>query len=210
MAFFSRFFRTQKADSQQPQNWKHAFFRDFRDVIYILVAFLLVYALCFRVVIVEGESMKQTLVDGDRILLISRTLYHNPKQGDIIVASKDSFRDGECIVKRVIATEGQKVDIDFDNRTVYVDDQPLDESYAFFHDDDHRPMIQEGVEFPLVVDEGCVFVMGDNRNNSTDSRSPNIGLIDLREILGRAVFIIVPGTDEGNIAPDYSRIGGIN
>ncbi len=200
-------FKKREEKSQQPaKNWKQALFHDF-DVIYILVGFMLVYVLLFRVVEVEGSSMNQTLIDEDRLLLISSTLYHNPKQGDIIVASKDSFRGGECIVKRVIATEGQKVYIDFENRTVYVNDEPLDESYVFFHPDDNGPMIQEGMSFPLVVEEGCVFVMGDNRNDSQDSRHPDIGLIDEREILGKAVLLLFPGTDSGTIAADYSRIG---
>ena len=203
------FSQHKQADIQQPQNCKQALFRDFRDIVYILVIFLVIYALFFRVVVVEGSSMNQTLVDGDRIFLISRTLYHNPKQGDIIVASKDTFRNGECIVKRVIAVAGQTVDIDYEKRIVYIDGQPLEESYVFFKADDNRPMANEGLEFPLVVQEGCVFVMGDNRNASTDSRDPDIGLIDLREILGRAVFIMLPGTDGGKIVPDYSRIGGI-
>ena len=203
------FSRRKEVETQQPQNRKQALFRDFRDILYILVIFLVIYALFFRVVVVEGSSMNQTLVDGDRIFLITRTVYHNPKQGDIIVASKDSFRNGECIVKRVIAVAGQTVDIDFENRIVYVDGQPLEESYVFFRADDQRPLIYEGTEFPLKVQEGCVFVMGDNRNASTDSRDPDIGQVDLREILGRALFIMMPGTDGGKVAPDYSRIGGI-
>ncbi len=210
MAFFSRFFEKKNSPQQEPQNWKQTLFRDFRDVLYILVGFLVVYLLLFRVVIVDGDSMNQTLVDGDRILVVSRTLYHHPRQGDIVVASKDSFRDGECIVKRVIATEGQTVDIDFENRTVYVDGKALEESYVFFHENDHRPMIQEGLTFPIEVEKGCVFVMGDNRNDSKDSRSLEIGLIDIREILGKAIFLVFPGTDGGHVPADYSRIGGFN
>ena len=210
MTFFSRSFQKKEDTQSKPQNWKQSLFSDFKDILYVLVAFLVVYALFFRVVIVVGDSMNQTLIDGDRILLLSNFVYKNPKQGDVIVASKDSFRNGECIVKRVIATEGQKVDIDFENRTVYVDDLPLDESYVFFAENDHRPMLQEGMSFPMIVEEGCVFVLGDNRNDSTDSRSPTIGLIDCREILGKAFFILLPGTDEGHVAADYSRIGGLN
>ena len=154
--------------------------------------------------------MNQTLLDGDRLLLVSRVLYRTPKQGDIIVASKDSFRDGERIIKRVIATEGQTVDIDFENRIVYVDGVALQESYAYFADSDNGPMIQEGMKFPLVVEEGCVFVMGDNRNDSTDSRDIRIGLIDQREILGRAILLLIPGTNRNTVAADYRRIGVLN
>ena len=208
MAFFSKNSTQKKPEPQPPKNWKQALFRDF-DMTYVFVFFMLFYILFFRVVVVDGDSMNQTLVDGDTLLLVSSTLYRNPQQGDIIVASKDSFRGGECIVKRIIATEGQTVDIDFENRTVYVNGTPLEESYAFFEANDNRPMIQEGVTFPLVVEEGCVFVMGDNRNDSQDSRHPDIGLIDEREILGKAVFLLFPGTDEGNVPADYSRIGGL-
>lgn len=208
MSFFSKL-KKEKNQQTPSNNWKQALFHDF-DVIYIFVAFMLLYVLLFRVVVVTGDSMNQTLVDGDMLFLVSNTVYHNPKQGDIIVASKDSFRNGECIIKRVIANEGQTVDIDFENRTVYVDGTPLEESYAFFAEDDHGPMIQEGLEFPKTVPEGCVFVMGDNRNDSQDSRSPSIGFIDEREILGKAIFLLFPGTDEGNRPADYSRIGGLD
>ena len=210
MTFFSRFFNQKKEEDQKPQNWKQSLFCDFKDILYILVIFLVIYALFFRMVIVVGDSMNQTLVDGDRIMLISGTLYRNPKQGDIVVVSKDSFRGGECIVKRVIATEGQKVDIDFENRIVYVDDIPLEESYVYFAPNDHASMSQQGMKFPLVVSEGCIFVMGDNRNDSLDSRDPSIGLVDHREILGKAIFILFPGTDDGRVEADYSRIGGLN
>ena len=207
MDLFSKFRNREQAPP--PQNRKQGLFRDF-DVIYVFVAFMLVYVLLFRVVVVTGDSMNQTLLDGDMLLLASNTIYHNPRQGDIIVASKDSFRDGECIVKRVIATEGQLVDIDFERRIVYVDGQPLEESYAFFAPDDHNAMSQEGIVFPQTVPENCVFVMGDNRNDSLDSRSPAIGFIDEREILGKAIILFFPGTDEGNVPRDYDRIGGLN
>lgn len=209
MTFRSKFKKDSQRPQKEPKNWKQALFREL-DVIYVFVAFLLIYLLLFRVVVVTGDSMNQTLLDGDMILLASRTVYHNPKQGDIIVASKDSFRNGECIVKRVVATEGQLVDIDFENRIVYVDGIPLEESYVFFAEWDQRPMIQEGMSFPLTVDENCVFVMGDNRNDSQDSRSPQIGLIDRREILGKAIILFFPGTDEGMVSRDFSRIGGLN
>ena len=130
MDLFSKFRNREQAPP--PQNRKQGLFRDF-DVIYVFVAFMLVYVLLFRVVVVTGDSMNQTLLDGDMLLLASNTIYHNPRQGDIIVASKDSFRDGECIVKRVIATEGQLVDIDFERRIVYVDGQEKGRIGPFSH-----------------------------------------------------------------------------
>lgn len=180
------------------------FFRDAKDVLYILAVFMLVYVLCFRTVVVVGGSMFDTLVDGDMLLLTSNLIYNEPKQGDIVVASKDSFRNGECIIKRVIATEGQTVDIDFKTGTVYVDGEALTEDYLYTGT--YRP---EGVSFPLTVDDGCVFVMGDNRMDSKDSRNPEIGLIDEREILGKAIFLLFPGNHEGEVKIDFGRIGVI-
>ena len=175
---------------------------DFHDLIHVLAIFMLVYILLFRVVVVVGPSMYDTLVDGDRLVLISNVLYRNPKQGDVIVASKDDFRNGECIIKRIIATEGQTVDIDFVEGCVYVDGVCLQEDYTYT-----KTCREEGMRFPLTVPEGCVFVMGDNRDASMDSRDPQIGFIDKREILGKAIFLMMPGTHGGTQPADYGRIG---
>ena len=172
------------------------------DLIYILAAVVLLCLLFFRVVVVNGSSMYNTLIDGDYLLLISSTFYRQPQQGDIIVASKDTFDDGKPIVKRVIATEGQFVDIDFSTGTVYVDGVALEEDYTYTN-----TTLKEGVSFPLRVEEGHVFVLGDNRAHSRDSRSPDIGQIDCREILGKAIFLFMPGTNGGNDPLDFSRIG---
>ena len=175
------------------------------DFVWLLTGVLLIFSLCFRMVVVSGPSMNNTLMDGDWLLLLSNVFYTNPEYGDIIVASKESFKDGEPIVKRVIATEGQTVNIDFAEGIVYVDEIALDEPYTLTDTN-----IMEGVQFPVTVDEGCVFVMGDNRNNSKDSRSNEIGLIDCREILGKAVFVLFPGTNYDYYPRDFSRIGVIS
>ncbi len=175
------------------------------DLTYLLGGVLLVFLLLFRVVVVSGGSMNMTLLHNDYILLLSNVLYTEPEYGDIIVASKDSFDDGEPIIKRVIATEGQTVDIDFDAGIVYVDGVALDEPYT------NTPTnTREGMTFPLTVDEGCLFVMGDNRNKSKDSRNPEIGLIDRREVLGKALFLFFPGQDPITDERDFSRIGAIS
>ena len=172
------------------------------DLVFGLVGILLVFMFLFRMVVVSGPSMKQTLQDGDRLILLSNVLYKNPKQGDIIVASKKTYDDGTPIIKRVIATEGQVVDIDFMEGIVYVDGVALDEPYI------NTPTTnREGVIFPLTVEKGCVFVLGDNRNNSLDSRSEAIGQIDKREILGKAIFIAIPGVSERTEKRDLNRIG---
>lgn len=198
--FFKK--KEKKDEPEVKLNWKQNLILDLHDVIYVLAGFMILYMLFFRVVVVVGPSMYNTLVDGDRLVLVSNALYQEPKQGDIIVASKKSFDNGECIVKRVIATEGQEVDIDFKAGVVYVDGQALVEDYTYT-----GTHLQEGMEFPLVVDEGCVFVMGDNRGQSKDSRDPEIGLIDERQILGKAVFLLSPGTHGGKEEADYNRIG---
>lgn len=174
------------------------------DAIYIVSAILAVYMLFFRVVVVIGPSMYDTLIQGDRLLLVSSLVYRDPQQGDIVVCSKDSFDNGQCFIKRVIATEGQSVHIDFDTGIVKVDGQPLDEPYL--HSPTKRP---EGIEFPLVVGEGQVFVMGDNRMSSTDSRDPAIGLVDEREILGKAIYLISPGDNGGIEKARWNRTGWI-
>ena len=182
-------------------------FKESRDYLFILILFMLVYILCFRVVVVVGGSMFDTLVDGDYLVLISNVFYTDPQYGDIIVANKDSFRNGECIVKRVIATEGQVVDIDFETGTVKVDGVILQEDYL-----SSETKLYEGVSFPLTVSEGCLFVMGDNRMDSKDSRSPEIGLIDKREVLGKAVFLLFPGDPDGpngSAQREFDRIGGL-
>ena len=192
----------------QPEDNKLSFTKTvllyLHDLIYLLGVILLVLLLVLRVVIVSGTSMLPTLVGGDYLLLISTPLYHSPEYGDIIVASKDSFENGEPIIKRVIAVEGQTVDIDFQTGTVYVDGVALQEPYI-----NSATTLDEGTKLPLVVDEGCVFVLGDNRGRSQDSRSPAIGLIDNREILGKALFLFLPGVDEQTKQRDFGRIGGL-
>ena len=187
--------------SEEKYSWQKSMLLYLHDLVYMLSAIMLIFLLLFRMVIVSGSSMYDTLRDGDWLLLISNVFYQEPEYGDIIVASKDSFNDGEAIVKRVIATEGQIVDIDFTAGIVYVDGKPLDEPYTFTPTN-----YPEGVTFPLLVQENCIFAMGDNRNASKDSRHPDIGQIDKREILGKAVFLLLPGNEEFT-GRDFNRIG---
>ena len=172
------------------------------DLTFLIAGVLLVFSLLFRVVVVSGPSMDTTLTDGDWLLILGNVLYQDPKHGDIIVASKDSYDDGTPIIKRVIAKEGQTVDIDFLEGVVYVDGVALAEPYTLTPTN-----LSEGMEFPLTVEKGCYFVMGDNRNISKDSRSSEIGQIDRREILGKAIFVFFPGNNGGEVKRDYGRIG---
>ena len=201
MTFFKKHKNTEKStESASILEYLH-------DVVYILAMLLVVFTFCMRMVIVSGSSMFSTLADGDYLLLINRPLCGELERGDIVVASMDRFKGGEPIVKRVIATEGQTVDIDFRAGVVYVDGVALQEDYIYT-----PTHLSEGMEFPLVVDEGCLFLMGDNRGDSRDSRAPEIGLVDRRDILGRAVFLLIPGTGRGEytVEWDAGRIGGLN
>lgn len=189
---------------EEPITWQKSLLLYLHDLIHLLAVVMIVFMLLFRIVIVSGSSMYSTLWNGDWLLVTGSVLYQEPKAGDIIVASKDSFNDGEPIIKRVIATEGQTVDIDFEAGVVYVDGKALEEDYTYTPTN-----VQEGIVFPVTIADGCIFAMGDNRNGSKDSRHPDIGMIDTREILGRAVFLMFPGMGEdGNEAPrDFDRIG---
>lgn len=175
------------------------------DLVYILAFVTLFFVFCVRTVRVVGTSMFPTLENADQVALLSNALYHNVSQGDIVVAVKPEFSD-EPIVKRVIATEGQTVDIDFQAGIVYVDGQPLQEDYIF--EPTYREFYEEGVIFPLTVDEGHVFLMGDNRNNSYDSRYALIGQVDERCILGKVLMILFPGeSPKYDTERDFGRIG---
>ena len=185
----------EKPELQQEQDGKNPAANETLDwlqsIVSALVVCILIFTFLGRVVGVVGSSMVPTLEDGQR-LIVSK-LFYTPKYGDIVVLRKREFKE-EPIVKRVIATEGQTVDIDFEAGIVYVDGTALDEPYV------NAPVHErESFEEPVTVPEGCVFVMGDNRNASTDSRYSLIGCVDTRLILGKAYFRLYP----------LNRIGGV-
>lgn len=155
---------------------------------------VLFFTFFFRVVTVDGDSMFPTLHDGDKLALYSQA-YRNVENGDIVVVTQPNVYN-EPLIKRVIATEGQTVDIDFENGKVFVDGQELEESYI------NEPTYTEplqSIDFPCTVPENGLFVMGDNRNHSTDSRSAEIGIIDERYVLGKAVLRLFPFDSFGTI-----------
>lgn len=166
-------------------------------VVVAVIAVVVLFTLVFRVVGVQGSSMLQTLHPDDKVIISN--LFYEPKAGDIVVISRNYTndenqlrnRDSEPIIKRVIATEGQTVDIDFEAGTVSVDGVLLDEPYVW--DEYGRGTeLRYDITFPQTVPEGHIFVMGDHRNNSLDSRSSEIGMVDERYVLGRAIFRILP------------------
>ena len=190
--------------AENKPDWKKSTVLYIHDLIYLLAGIVLVFLLVFRVIVVNGSSMYDTLLHGDYLLLLSNVFYQEPEHGDIVVISKESFDNGKPIVKRVIAKEGQTVDIDFENGIVYVDGIALQEDYIYT-----LTTVDEGMAFPLTVEEGCIFVLGDNRGVSLDSRNPNVGQIDTREVLGKAIFLIYPGDNYGKDIRDLERIGVI-
>ena len=199
--------KTDRHNDKDALRLEHGIMLYLHDFTHLLAIIMIVFLFLFRVVIVSGSSMYSTLWNGDLLLVTGSVLYSDPEPGDIVVASKDSFNFGEPIIKRVIATEGQTVDIDFEAGIVYVDGVALDEPYTYTPTN-----VQEGIEFPITIAEGCIFAMGDNRNGSRDSRDPSIGMIDTREVLGKALFLLFPGGGEKkNAAPrDFHRIGALN
>ena len=190
---------------KEPRSWQQNVLLYVHDLMCMLLVMMLLFLVVFRVILVTGDSMFTTLWDGDYLLLVSELFCGDPEPGDIVVISKASFDNGSPIVKRVIATQGQTVDIDFESGTVYVDGQALREPYIH-----NETTNEEGTVFPLTVAENCIFVLGDNRAVSLDSRSPQIGQIDRREVLGKAICLMIPGTHHGQLMPDYSRIGAVH
>ena len=196
---------TEETRPTRKLNWKKNIVMYLKDINLYLIIIMITFLLVFRIVVVSGTSMNMTLMDGDYLLLVNNMFYRNPEPGDVIVASKESYDDGVPIVKRVIATEGQTVDII--NGIVFVDGKAVEEDYLTPGLSTHS---SGGVVFPVTVPDGCVFVLGDNRSNSRDSRYPDIGMIDEREILGKAFLVILPGTNRDTVERDFSRLGAID
>lgn len=179
--------------------------------VFAAVFVILLMTLCFRLCRVDGPSMNKTLSHGEK--LVVSDLFYTPESGDIIVFHQtNDTRDGvsyedrfnEPIVKRVIATGGQYVKLDFETKKVYVSDDAsfdesdlIEESYAYFSGD---TWYQNTRVTEYYVPEGYLFVMGDNRNNSADSRSPEVGLVDARRVLGKVILRLTPFSSFGKVS----------
>ena len=174
----------EELEAQELESRKNAY-----DWIQCLASALIVCVVIFifvaRVIDVKGTSMYPTLNNQDKMLVSD--LFYTPKAGDIVVFKKDQYDPERALVKRVIATEGQEINIDFDRGIVYVDGVALEEDYK-------NELTTTKLDFigPQTVPDGCVFVMGDNRNMSTDSRKSEIGMVDNRLIIGKVYCVIFP------------------
>ena len=153
-------------------------------ILFAVLPVVLAFTFLLRTVGVQGSSMVPTLSSGDQ--LVVSDFGYTPAAGDIVVIVQ-SQNEQRPLIKRVIATEGQRVDIDFDAGAVFVDGVLLEEPYI-----NEPTYTQYDVVFPAIVPDGCIFVMGDNRNRSSDSRDSRIGMVDERAVVGRALFRIFP------------------
>lgn len=188
-----------KAPEQEKGSYKLDLYYWTQALVMVLVALILICTLVGRVIGVVGSSMVPTLHDGDLLLL--QSLGYAPKQGDVVVLRKPGFppppQDTAPIVKRVIAVGGQHVQVDYTTSTVYVDGVALDEPYI------NETMVDRyGYDMNVLdvtVPEGSIYVLGDNRNNSSDSRHEALGTVDQRYVLGRVLCVMLPFQDFGPV-----------
>ncbi len=189
--------KREKSTSLHEIEEKFSFKKELFDWLGILVCttiiMVILFNFAFKVVTIDGGSMKNTLYHGERVIISDS--FYEPAYGDIVVISRNIDNTANSssqlpIIKRIIATEGQVVDINFNLGEVFVDGVKLDEPYTATATNE-----KFDIKFPVVVPEGHVFVLGDNRNNSKDSRSSaigNNGMVDERYILGKALIRILP------------------
>lgn len=154
-----------------------------------VAAVFILFSFVARIAVVDGNSMHPTLSHSDKLLV--RQIFYEPKQGDIIVCQSEAHGLDKPLVKRIIATEGQKVRLDLENWKIYVDGFPLEEPYIVIGSVPMRDW-EESYGDEITVPEGHVFVMGDNRNNSLDSRYEEVGFIDERYIIGQVIYRFLP------------------
>lgn len=171
------------------KRWVKTLYEWLEEIVIALTVVILVFTFLFRIVTVTGHSMEPNFVEGEKLIVTN--LGHDAEAGDVVVITNVL---SEPIIKRIIATEGQTVDIDYDAGVVYVDGEALDESqFGLSNGITTRPYVTyEPMVFPQTVPPGCVFVLGDNRGVSRDSRYAEVGMVDARHILGEAVFTIFP------------------
>ena len=151
---------------------------------------VIIFTFIFRIVQVSGRSMVPTLQNNDRI--ITTNLFYEPAAGDVIVCNSLGLK--KTIVKRIIGVAGDTIDINFDEGKVYRNGVEIKEDYI-----NNITKRHYDVKFPITVPEGSVFVLGDNRDESLDSRSSEVGFIDTEQITGKVIMRIFPFDSFGKI-----------
>ena len=183
----------------------HAAFDYVEMFVFTVAAVILLLSFCFRLCVVSGPSMNNTLFNGERVIVSK--LFYTPQRGDIIVfhqISEKNDKFNEAIVKRVIATEGEFVKIDYLQEKVYVskddvftEDEVLTEDYIISGKPSY--LYHGSNVFVYEVPEGHLFVLGDNRPVSADSRYPDISFVDERSVLGKALCRVTPFNKFGKV-----------
>ena len=189
---------------KEPERLENTVYDWARSLIAAVVGVVLLFTFLVRLIGVNGVSMQNTLYTGDRIVVLN-SLFCDYEPGDVVVANAYNAQLNETLVKRVIAVGGQTVDIDFFTGTVYVDGEALDEPYV-----KEPTYTADGVRFPVTLAEDEVFIMGDNRNHSTDSRSYLLGPVKEDYLQGKAIFLLFPGNNPELEKREWSRIGFIH
>ncbi len=162
----------------------------------VLIFFVVVFTFFVRLIGVDGTSMYPTLQD--RSIMLVSNLGYTPEKGDIVVLRKEGFYSDQPIVKRVIATGGDTIDIDPVTGDVIVNGEVLDEPYI---SEKINTLERMGdLTYPQTVPEGCIYVLGDNRNGSTDSRWSSLGMVDERYVLGHVLSVVFPFSNFGSVA----------
>ncbi len=183
----------ENGEAQKGMNFRAELYDWIGCMLVALIICVALFVFCIRIVDVSGTSMLPTLQNGDKMLV--SPLFYTPQTWDVVVFRSTTYDPDKAQDKRVIATEGQVINIDFDHGIVYIDGRVIEENYI-------NELTNTKLDFigPKTVPEGCVFVMGDNRNASTDSRKSEIGMVDNRSILGKVYYVIFPISEIGRVS----------
>ena len=157
------------------------------SIVFALIFVVILFTYVFSIVGVSGDSMLPNFQTGDRVVISG--LFYKPKAGDVVVVTQPNEKN-EPLIKRIVATGGQTVEIDTENGIVYVDGKAIDEPYLT-----QKTFNAGELTGPVTVPEGHVFVLGDNREISWDSRYHEVGFIDERYLLGKVYFKVWPFDD---------------